>query len=215
MKAKVEKARAKTQRKLNQSNSSGELNLATALCAFNIPDITDAFSVGELDDTNRGYIRSSTPKASTPQGQLWSAAYEVGSNAHSYQGDAFLRPNPAGYMASNQIKTTTDSSTTTIKSTTITSPVIRTSTAMNASSAVTKQWDLYNSFILDLGATTHICHTRDRFKNFRPTEEALSTAGAQETDLEETALADSDEEDDIDWLPPSLIGRKNSMIEIQ
>jgi hypothetical protein len=55
---------------------------------------------------------------------------------------------------------------------------MRTSTAMNASSAVTRQWDLYNSFILDSGATTHICHTRDRFKNFRPTEEALSTAGA-------------------------------------
>jgi hypothetical protein len=39
---------------------------------------------------------------------------------------------------------------------------MRTSTAMNASPAVTKQWELYNSFILDSGATTHICHTRDR-----------------------------------------------------
>jgi hypothetical protein len=136
MKAKVERARAKTQRKLNQS--SGESNLATALCAFNIPDVTDAFSVG----------------------------------------DAFLRPYPAGYIASNHMKTTTDLSTTTIKPTTITSPVMRISTAMNASSAVTKNWELYNSFILDSGATTHICHTRDRFKNFRPTEEALSTAGA-------------------------------------
>ncbi|MDX6295896.1 MAG: hypothetical protein QOH50_5108, partial [Kribbellaceae bacterium] len=176
MKAKVEKARAKTQRKLNQS--SGESNLATALCAFNIPDVTDAFTVGELDD-NRQYIRSSTPEIhSIPQGQLWSAAYGGGSNAHSYQGDPVLRPNPAGYIASNHMKTTTDLSTTTIKSITITSPVMRTSTAMNATPAITKRWDLYNSFILDSGATTHICHTRDRFKSFRPTEEALSTAGA-------------------------------------
>jgi hypothetical protein len=176
IKTKVEKARAKTQRKLNQS--SGESNLATALCAFNIPDVTDASLVGELDETNQGDIRSSTPKSSTPQGQPWSAVYEEGSNTPSCQGDAFLRRYPAGYIASNHMKTTTDSSTTTIKSITITSPVMRTSTAMNASPVVTKQWELYNSFILDSGATTHICHTRDRFKNFRPTEEALSTAGA-------------------------------------
>ena len=67
MKAKVDKARAKTQRKLNQL--SGESNLATALYAFNIPDVTDAFSVGQLDEANRGYIRSSTPEIhSIPQG---------------------------------------------------------------------------------------------------------------------------------------------------
>jgi hypothetical protein len=38
-------------------------------------------------------------------------------------------------------------------------------------------WELYNSFILDSGATTHICHTRKRFRNFKPASEQLVTAG--------------------------------------
>jgi hypothetical protein len=38
-------------------------------------------------------------------------------------------------------------------------------------------WGLYNSFILDSGATTHICHTRNRFRNFKPASEPLVTAG--------------------------------------
>ena len=41
------------------------------------------------------------------------------------------------------------------------------------------QWDLYNSFILDSGATTHICHTLNRFRNFKAIEgEGLITASA-------------------------------------
>jgi hypothetical protein len=53
-----------------------------------------------------------------------------------------------------------------------------------------------------------------------PAQESCRPTGpeeteSEETDSEKTALADNEEEDDIDWLPPSLIGRKNSMIEIQ
>ena len=53
-------------------------------------------------------------------------------------------------------------------------------TALFASTAFTAsklEWNLYNSFILDSGATTHICHTRNRFHNFKPTSEQLITAG--------------------------------------
>lgn len=39
-------------------------------------------------------------------------------------------------------------------------------------------WPLYNSFIFDSGATTHICHTRSRFRNFRAISEQLHTAGS-------------------------------------
>jgi hypothetical protein len=42
-------------------------------------------------------------------------------------------------------------------------------------------WELYNSFILDSGATTHICHTRSRFRNFTPASELLVTAGLPST----------------------------------
>ncbi len=34
-------------------------------------------------------------------------------------------------------------------------------------------WALYNSFILDSGATTHICHDRSRFQNFYPQSDTL------------------------------------------
>jgi hypothetical protein len=40
------------------------------------------------------------------------------------------------------------------------------------------EWTLYNSFILDSGATTHICHTRSRFFDFKPAQDQLITAGS-------------------------------------
>ena len=39
------------------------------------------------------------------------------------------------------------------------------------------RFGLYNSFILDSGATNHICHTKDRFTNYRPNTSTL-IAGA-------------------------------------
>jgi hypothetical protein len=44
-------------------------------------------------------------------------------------------------------------------------------------SSNTGSWALYNSFILDSGATTHICHTRERFNNFRIASESLLAGG--------------------------------------
>ena len=46
-------------------------------------------------------------------------------------------------------------------------------TAFISSTTGVRNWTLYNSFILDSGATTHICHTRDRFTNFRIASESL------------------------------------------
>jgi hypothetical protein len=50
-------------------------------------------------------------------------------------------------------------------------------TGLVSSSTGTGNWALYNSFILDSGATTHICHTRERFINFRTASEPLLAGG--------------------------------------
>lgn len=61
-----------------------------------------------------------------------------------------------------------------------TEPPVLTMALFASTAYITSQpkWDLYDSFILDSGATTHICHTRNRFNNFQPTSEQLITAGA-------------------------------------